>query len=537
MDLRFYLDILWRRVPIIIIVAALTVAVAAAYGLYMVTPTYTAVTTVRLIQDTGLTEQRSRDDSQVERLMNTQSQILTSWPLLEKASRELGSSLNASQLRDRISVQIVPRTELMRIVVQDTRPAFAQQLANKLAELLIEYTQELYKGNTKSALQILEDRLTTLEQELTDHREQLMALATFGASDAETDSLKSLIAFKESSYARLLDQYELVRLNQSVQANSITVIEQARQPHWPSNTFGFRQIGLSIGLGLFGGVGLALILENLDTRIHSAQQLEYITQLPILGKVPRGFLKTKSADSPQGVIRSTPIGEAYRLLGLGLLTLCEEKQINTLLVTSAMPKEGKSMIASNLARTLSERGRMIFLVEADLRQPSQERGLDIKKAISLHNLLVNSQSMIKFLTLMVQIEGMNYEDLLQAGESDGENWSVKDLQSTGQPSLFVIPGGPPATNPTMLLATPAMSILLDRIKHQGNITILDAPPALGVADVSLLAPMVDGVILVVRQGLTKREQLLAAIRQVQTSRGVLLGLVFVQKSRRGWGYA
>ncbi len=536
MDLRFYIDIFWRRAPIIIIVAALTVAVMSAYSLYLTTPMYKAVTTVRLIQEIGLTNLRPRDDSQVERLANTYSQILTGWPRLHEAKQELNNDLSISQLREKISIQVMPKTELMQIIVTDSDPKFAQQMANKLAELLIEYTQNLYTDNADSARQILDDRLTMLEQELISHREQLMELSTAGASDAEMDSVRSLIAFKENAYAQLLNQYEQARLNQAVLANSVKVVEAAQLPRYPSNKLGFRQVGLSLGLGLFGGIGLALILENLDTRIHSAQQLEYITQLPILGTVPRGFLQTKDIDSTEGAIRSTPVGEAYRLLGLGLLMLREEKQVNTLLVTSAMPKEGKTMVTSNLAQTLAERGRKVFLIEADLRRPSQKKVLDIKQAISLHNLLVNSQSMIEFLSLIAQIEDMDYEHLLQDGESDGEGWSVADLRSTDQSSLFVIPGGPPASNPPMLLATPAMSILLDRMKSQSNITMIDAPPTLGVADVSLLAPMVDGVILIVRQGVTKRENLLAAIRQLKISRGEILGIVFVQKSRRGWKY-
>jgi Mrp family chromosome partitioning ATPase len=105
-----------------------------------------------------------------------------------------------------------------------------------------------------------------------------------------------------------------------------------------------------------------------------------------------------------------------------------------------------------------------------------------------------------------------------------------------QPSLFVIGGGPEIPNPTTRLASPPMEKLLDYLGAQGQITLLDAPPVLGMADVSVLAPKVDGVILVVGQALSSREQVREALKQLQASRARVLGLVFLKRSSKDWEY-
>jgi len=122
--------------------------------------------------------------------------------------------------------------------------------------------------------------------------------------------------------------------------------------------------------------------------------------------------------------------------------------------------------------------------------------------------------------------------------------SVPDSDSLGQvvrrakqPSLFVIGGGDSTpSNSTALLASPSMERLLGYLSTRAQTTLLNAPPVLGLADVSVLAPKVDGVILVVAQGIATREHLRAALKQLEAGRANVLGLVFLQKSSKNWGY-
>jgi capsular exopolysaccharide synthesis family protein len=514
MELQLYLDILKRRALVIVVVTAITMSVVTAAGL-VIPPIYQATATVRVLLDAGVADLRLWEDYS-RRLLNTYGCILTSDPFLEETINRLlpqTSSLTIVDLRENVEVEVVPNTELISVAVQDESPTLAQDLANTLATLLIEYAQDLYVGSSKSTLQIVEEQLASMEDDLDYDRQQLVALLAESEGGAEIEALQSQIEFKEDAYDRLLDRYEMARLNESLQANSITIISPARLPLKPSNSLGLTQIGLSLVIGLFGGVGLALVLENLDTRIHSPQQLEHLSNLPVLGTAPRGLLSPHGSGAGNGIDSSKPIDEAYRLLSINLQALREEIPLQTILITSAVPKEGKSTVAANLAQTLADRGQTVFLVEGDLRRPTLTGVLGIG---------ANDETGLGW--LLTERPALNHEALSQV------------IQPAKQPSLFVIGSGPGIANPTALLASPSMGQLLDYLGAQGHATLLDAPPVLGMADVSVLAPKVEGVVLVVGQAQSKREQVLAALKQLQASRARVLGFVFLQKSDREWSY-
>lgn len=550
MELRYYFDILWRRLATIIIVTSLTVTVATAAGIFT-TPMYAAGATVRVVQDVGITDLGIRE-SYGERLMNTYSRVLVSRPILEIAAKRLTelslqrgtasdeaslSLPSTSMMREKLTIEVIPETELIRIAVKDQDPVLARDLTNILAALLVEYAQSLYQGDAdsispiierelsvsgvslssdiiaaKSTRQILQEQLAALEQDMEDDRQQLETLLEEDRT-SEAELLARQINFKEDSYDRLLDRYELARLNETLRAKSITITEAASLPTVPINGMGLGKVGLSFVVGLFGGVGLAFVLENLDTRIHSSHQLERLTQLPMLGAVPRGQLYVDDYGNIDSKGNNGSLGEAYRLVGINLQLLKEGNAFKTILITSTTLREDKSTVVANLAQVLAERGQAVFIVESDLRHPviTELLGIELEDdSLGLSNLLT--------------------ERSLEANLLSQMTYPAK------QPSLFVIGSGQKVSNSTALLASPPMEKLISYLRAQGQMTLLDAPPVLGLADVSVLAPMVDGVVLVVKQAQTKREQLFAAIRQLEASRAHVLGFIFVQKNGKGWRY-
>ena len=512
MELRFYIEILQRRFLVILIVTALASSVVTAAGLF-ITPIYKAGVTVRVIQDVGVLDLRIRE-SYGEILMNTYSYVLTSWPVLEQAGERLESMYSIQDLREKVTVEVVPDTELMWITVEDQDPIFAAKLANTLAALLVKHAQSIYTGGSRSALQIVKEQLASMENELTEDRQRLVSSLADNAGSAEIDALKSQIQFEEDSYDRLLDRYELARLNESLRANSITIVSPASIPRISSNAIGLMEIGIGIVVGLSGGLGLALVLENLDTRIHSLQQLEQLTQLPVLGIVPKGLLSPNHFEFSNDKNSHESIEEAYRLLSINVQALRGNTPLKTILVTSAMLQKGKSMVVANLAQVLAERGQTVFLVDSDLRCPIIAEILELG--------LNDSNPGLD--TLLVERSMVSRESLGQI------------IHPAKQPSLFVINGGATTSNPTALLASPVMDELLNYLSGQGQTTLLDSSPVLGVADVSVLAPRVDGVIIVVWQSQTKREQVALAIKQLQASRSRVMGIVFLKKRGKGWEY-
>jgi capsular exopolysaccharide synthesis family protein len=509
-ELRLFFDIIKRRALIIIIVAAATVAVALAARI-LIRPLYSAYATVRVLTDVGVADFRLSADYS-SRLLSTYTSILKSRPILEKAIslQSPQTTLPFNEVRDQLEVAIVPNTELISIAVQNQDPAVAQSLANTLADLLTEYSQDVYASGGKSARQIVEEQMLSMETDLRSARQRYVSLQAADGTDAEAQVLAREIEFKEAAYNSLLIRYETVRLNESLRANSVTVISPAILPLEPSNRLGLTHFGLALIVGVFAGLGLALILENLDTRIHSPRQLELLTKLPVLGAVPNGLLSQNGSAPPQKPVVRRQMEEAYRLLGINLRALRSEQLFHAVLITSAMPREGKSTVATNLALVLAEGGQTVSLVESDVRRPS------VGKILGLGN-------------------GRGLTDLLD--ESAPTPTEVSTVTHIVQPSgLAVILSGPRVPHPATLFASLTMETLLNSLSAKTDITVLDAPPVLGLADVSILAPRVDGVIIIVRESMTRREQLVAALKQVQASRGRVLGLVFVKKSGHEWAY-
>ena len=169
-------------------------------------------------------------------------------------------------------------------------------------------------------------------------------------------------------------------------------------------------------------------------------------------------------------------------------------------------------MATNLALTLSEGGQGVYLVEGDVRRPSIGKMLEISNERGLTDLL-NGHT-----PAPAEIES-----------------ATKVVPPCG-PSVIL--SGPRVQNPATLFASESMSVLLASLGAETDITILDAPPILGIADVAVLAPRVDGIIVVVKEAMTTREQLQAAFKQLQASRARVLGIVFIRKngSDADYGY-
>ena len=274
MELSNYLEILKRRAWVIALVTMLAVLIVTIIGL-VITPIYTARSTVRVIADAGLANFTFRLDYS-ERLQNTYRDVLLSPPFLQKAvelTPNAPANLDMGDLLKQVNIEVVPKTELMNIIVQNNDPVFARNLANSLAELLKEYPQNLYVGSGKSTAQIVQAQLSDIQTQLEADRQKLADAVSQGKSASEIADLESEIKFQEATYTNLLNNYQMVRLNQSLGANSITVVAPATLPSEPSNNIGFTELALGLTLGLLGGIALALVIENLDTRIHSAQQI------------------------------------------------------------------------------------------------------------------------------------------------------------------------------------------------------------------------------------------------------------------------
>jgi len=192
----------------------------------------------------------------------------------------------------------------------------------------------------------------------------------------------------------------------------------------------------------------------------------------------------------------SPISEAYRTLRTNLQFVSLDKPLQTLLVTSPGPEEGKSTMLANLAVAIAQGEKKVILVDCDLRRPNLHRlfGLEYKKGLT---------------TMMVDEKAM----------------SDPPLQETGVSGLQLLASGPLPPSPSDLLGSRRMDRVLETLKERADIVLLDAPPVVAVSDAAVLATKVDGVLLVVSAGQTKRDSVQAAKAKLEKVNANLIGAV------------
>ena len=299
-----------------------------------------------------------------------------------------------------------------------------------------------------------------------------------------------------------------------VQATSsnIRIVEPAKPPVAP-----FRpNVRLNLALGLlFGtvlGVGLALLLDHLDNTIGSVDELQRLTGLPVLAAIPR----QGAASTPLSRVRRRPateepgaldliahrdaqagVSEAYRDLRTAILLSNPGRPPRKIVVTSAMPEEGKTATATNLAVVLAQLGARVLLVDTDLRRPRLHRVFGISNR-----------------------RGMS--TALSGLEDDPRRVIVR----TEIPGLDVLPSGPIPPNPSELLNSPTFARLAGTFLDQGyDHVIYDSPPVLSVADAVILANAMDTCVAVVRAARTPRQPVRIAVEKLRQVGDVSFGLV------------
>ncbi|MFT4011763.1 MAG: polysaccharide biosynthesis tyrosine autokinase [Nocardioidaceae bacterium] len=286
-----------------------------------------------------------------------------------------------------------------------------------------------------------------------------------------------------------------------------TIIDSASLPDSAFSPSLARNVGLGIVLGLVAGLGLALLRHALDTRVHSAEDLEAISDAPVLGAIVFDSQTTKTplvSDIPS----HSPRAEAFRVLRTNLQFVDVDNDHKLFVLSSAVPEEGKTTTSINLGISLAQAGVRTLLVECDLRRPRAAVRLELDGAIGVTNTLVGR---------------VKLDDALQTHPASG---------------LDFLAAGPIPPNPAELLQSNAMSEMMAELRQRYDVVIMDAPPLLPVTDAALLSAKADGTILVVRHGKATREQVRHSIERLVQVDSRLVGLVLnmVPGKGRGSGY-
>jgi capsular exopolysaccharide synthesis family protein len=263
-------------------------------------------------------------------------------------------------------------------------------------------------------------------------------------------------------------------------------------PTAPSEPNVPRNLTFALALGFTTGIGLAFLLEGIDNTVRTPEQAQVISGLPSLGMIPLGskngieaaarrLTVATSREAVELVTQSRPqsqMAEAYRALRTSLLLTSLGGPPKVILVTSALPQEGKTTTSINTAIVLAQKGTRVLLIDADLRRPSIHKTLGMGPKTGLSNVLTGNAT------------------LQQAV-----------VRSPLLPTLFILTAGTPPPNPAELLASSNMRDILAELREEYDHIIVDTPPTLSVTDAVVMSTRADAVVLVIRSGQTTKQAL------------------------------
>ncbi len=509
MDLRRLLAIV-RRWYLLLIVGVL-VAGAGAYGITSIQPkVFEARAT--LIVGQSLTS-ASPDYTQLltsQELSATYAAVATTGPVLDAVISQLGLDTSPDELSRRVRAEAPASSTLLTISAQDNDPSKAAAIANATAQQLvaastaIQGRQEDIQASVDADLAATQAQIVTTQDRIT----QLSSQATrTAAEDTELATLESRLVTLRSTYATLLG------FSSASATNLISIVDPAVAPPEPISPRPLLNTLVAAILGLLITGAIVLLVEYLTDALRNAEDVEEATGMPTLGSIGR----MKPADGRREMYqlavllypRST-ISEAYRTLRANLEFSSIDTPIRSLLVASARSGEGKTVTSANLALVFAQAGRTVLLVDGDLRKPGIHAVFN----------LPNTQG----LTTLLRGDPKQLDEIAQATE---------------EPNLRVLTTGPLPPNPGELLGSHRMRTFLDHAKSVVDLVVLDSPPLQVFADAPILGSLVDGTVVVIDAGHSRRRSVRLGREALARAGANVLGSVLnrvAQKDHTGYGY-
>lgn len=336
-----------------------------------------------------------------------------------------------------------------------------------------------------------------------------------GLAVEEYDSLQKELKEHVSLYDRIRKRYEDTVITTSLAANNVRILDRALVPQaavWPRRGIILVTSG---AFGLLLGLALIILLERADTTIRDKEHAEVTIDVPCLGLVPTIQVSGPSPDIASIRVRDLYVhdhplsepAEQARTLRTNLLFLSAERKLKTILITSALPEEGKTTIAVQTGITLASAGGRTVLIEADMRRPRLAPTLGIKGDRGLSTFLANRD--------------------VDVGDV---------VQDTHIPNLDAIVCGLIPPNPAELLNSLRLNQLIARLHERYDMVIIDSPPVNAVSDALVMASRVDGVLLVAKSKRTTAEALRTAYASLLNVDAPVIGTVLNDIHRSTFGY-
>lgn len=429
---------------------------------------YTAEATLLFRQAPVLDESATVIDPTREAATNGE---LIGLPVVAERAADETEGIAAGEILASVAVTPSPEADTATIEATTTSPERSATIANAYGNAYIGFRRRADRAQVQDAIDVAE--------------QSLAELSPAGASGAEA--------------AALNEQLDQLRLTQALQTGGAELVQTASPPSSPTSPKPARNTVIGLILGGLLGLALAALLDRVDRRIRSSEEMEELYDLPILARIPRSTLLGKRTRS---LGTQTPEGEAFRVLRTNLRFFDVDRDMRSILVISPEEGDGKSTVAQGLATTMAEMGDDAVLVEADLRKGGAFRQVDGRPANGLSNVLAGTP----LRSVLIEVD-------------------VPIPNSDESRALAVLPSGPAPPNPSELLEGDRMRTVLDELSSHFRFVILDSPALGAVSDALALVPAASQIVIVGGLGRTTREDGHALLKQLSLLKRDPIGVI------------
>lgn len=458
-----------RRNLLLLAICVFTVpAVALAYSLLQ-TKQYTASASLLFgatSLDQRLQSSSLSDEADPERAAATNLKLVSLRRVSVLTEEAIGDpELTAGDVSEKVEVAPEGESDLVSVDATDENPEFAAELANTFARQYIDFRRNADREKVRRAQALIDaqlkelspaEQLSEVGEDLEQRRRQLDVLAALQTGNAE-------------------------------------LVQPATAPTSPSSPQTERNVVLGILLGLLLGLGITMLREQLDRRVRGIEDVEALYAVPVLGTIPQSRA-IPELDPGEELPPTGMEGEAFRMLRANLRYFNVDRDVKTILITSAAPQDGKTTVSWNVALAEARAGDRVLLLEADLRRPAIVRNVGIP----------------------VPEEGLS---LVLAGASETKD-AIQNVHG-----VDILPAGPLPPNPAELIESQRMAELLTWAEGEYDRVIIDTPPAAVVADALSLFNRVGGVVVVTRLQQSEHAAALSLRDQLVNTAAPVLGIV------------
>ena len=532
-DLKMYARLAWRWLWLVVLCAVIGGAAAFLVSLNM-TPIYQAESKVMINEARTPTATNYNDILASERVARTYADLMKRDSVMAEAFVRLGldPALVESQITA-VTVSPVRDTQLVALTIEGPNPQLVAAVANTLPSVFVDELRKIQSGRFAESKASLSQQLDEMSRQVETTKLRLGELEQQRTAQEEMEytQLTSALTQYQTSYANLLQSFETLRLTEAQSTDSVVLMEAAAAPTSPVRPRVLVNTLLAAVVGALAALGIVFLLEYLDDRVQTPEDLQRIAAVPVLGAigVTPGTKNGKDASKESGKESSRggtaeafeevgaaqlisvsdprhPIVEAYRRLRTNLQYYNLDSTLTSLLLTSAEAGEGKSSTSANLAVVMAQSGVRVILVDADLRKPRQHRIFGALRQPGLAEALRSGFT----------------PDLLQP--------------VAGVPNLRLLASGETVPNPAEVLGSQRMRQLFEQLRGEADFVIFDTPPLLAVTDAQIVGHLVDGALLVINSQKTSAGAVHRALESLAQVNVPVMGAILNRMSSSGRSY-